>query len=98
MALEFIPESDPTALVAGEDLAVRLPKNGQPVPNVGIGLVAGNAKSGKLSKTDSEGRVRLRLERAGWWLIRAMVLEPSSKADLDWESPFTTLTVSVGAH
>lgn len=97
MDLELVPESDPTQLVAGEELSVRLLENGQPVPDVAVGLLAGKAKSGSLSKTDSEGRVRLRFERSGWWLIRSTVLEPSSKPDLDWETRFTTLTVFVGA-
>ena len=93
MALELVPESDPTAIVAGEDFAVRLLKNGQPVADTAVGLVAANAKSGSLSKTDSEGKVRLKLTRAAWWLIRATVLEPASATDLDWESHFATLTV-----
>lgn len=96
MELELVPESDPTQLVAGEELSLRLLNGGRPVPDVAVGLVPANAKSGTLSKTDSEGRVRLRLDRGGWWLIRATVLEPSPKPDLDWESRFTTLTVFVG--
>jgi len=95
MDLELVPESDPTRLVAGGDLPVRLLKNGQPVPDVAVGLVSANAKHGSLSKTDSEGRVRLRFDRGGWWLVRATVLEPSSKPDLDWESRFATLTLFV---
>lgn len=98
MDLELVPESDPTKLVAGEELSVRLLKNGQPVPDVAVGLLAGKAKSGSLSRTDSEGRVRFRFERAGWWLLRSTILEPSSKPDLDWETRFTTLTVFVGAN
>lgn len=93
--LELVPESDPTALVAGREFAVRLLKNGQPIPDTDVGLVAANAKSGSLSKTDSKGRVRLRPDRAGWWLIRTTVLGPPSKPDLDWESGFATLTVFV---
>jgi uncharacterized GH25 family protein len=95
MDLEIVPESDPTKIVPGEELGVRLVKNRQPVPDLAVGLLAGNAKSGSLSKTDSEGRVRFRFPRSGWWLIRATLLEPSSKPDLDWESRFTTLTVFV---
>lgn len=97
MALELVPESDPTELSAGEEFVVRLFKDGQPVADVGVGLLAANARSGSLSKTDSDGRVRLRPDRAGWWLIRATVLEPASKPDLDWESRFTTLTIFAGA-
>lgn len=97
MALELVPDSDPTQLPAGRELVVRLLSNGQPVTDASVGMVAAKAKSGSLSKTDAEGRVRLRPDRAGWWLIRATVVEPVSKPDLDWESRFTTLTVFVGA-
>lgn len=95
MELELVPESDPTQLAAGGELPLRLLKNGEPVSDLAVGLVAGKAKSGSLSKTDSEGRVRLRFDRGGWWLIRATVIEPSSKSDSDWESRFTTLTLFV---
>jgi uncharacterized GH25 family protein len=95
MELELVPEIDPTRLIAGDVLPVRLLSRGQAVSGVGIGLVAAGAKSGSLSKTDSDGRVTLRLDKPGWWLIRATVLEPSSKAHLDWETRFTTLTVFV---
>jgi uncharacterized GH25 family protein len=95
MDLEIVPESDPTKIAPGRELGVRLLKNGQPVPDLSVGLVAANAKSGSLSKTDSEGRVRFLFPASGWWLIRATLLEPSSKPDLDWESRFTTLTVFV---
>jgi uncharacterized GH25 family protein len=98
MELELVPESDPTQLAAGEELKVRLLKNGQPAPDVPVGLLAANAKSGTLSRTDSEGRVRLRFDRGGWWLVRVTVLEPSSKPDLDWESRFATLTLFVAPN
>jgi uncharacterized GH25 family protein len=98
MDLELVPESDPTKIAPGNELAVRLLENGQPVPDVAVGLVAANAKSGSLSKTDPEGRVRLRFEHGGWWLVRVTVLHSSSKPDLDWESHFTTLTLFVGAR
>jgi uncharacterized GH25 family protein len=96
MEVELVPERDPTQLAAGEELAVRLLKAGQPVPDAAVGLVAANSKPGALSKTDSGGRVRLRFDHGGWWLIRATLLERSTKPDLDWDSRFTTLTVFVG--
>lgn len=95
MELELVPESDPTQVVAGQELRLRLFKNGQPAPDVAVGLLAANAKSGTLSRTDSDGRVRLRFDRGGWWLVRTTVLEASSKPDLDWESRFATLTLFV---
>jgi uncharacterized GH25 family protein len=95
MELELVPELDPTHLVVGGELPVQLLKNGQPVSDLAVGLVAQNAKSGSLSRTDKEGRVRLRFDRSGWWLVRTTVLEPSSRPDLDWESRFATLTLFV---
>lgn len=97
MELELVPENDPTRLAAGDELSVRLLHGGKPVLDAAVGLLAGKAKSGSLSKTDSEGRVRLRFGKAGWWLIRAAILEPASKPDLDWESRFTTLSIFVAA-
>lgn len=97
MELEIVPEKDPTRLLAGEELPVRLLRRGEPVPDLAVGLVAAGAKSGALLRSDSEGRVRLRFGTAGWWLIRATALDHSSKPDLDWETHFTTLTVFVGA-
>ena len=44
------------------------------------------------------GAVEVRpFDRGGWWLIRATLLERSTKPDLEWESRFTTLTVFVGS-
>ena len=98
MKLEIVPEKDPTRLRPEEELPVRLLKDGKPVPDQAVGLVAAEAKTGSLTKTDADGRVRLRLDRAGWWLIRATVLERSSKPDLDWDSHFSTLTIFVDAN
>ena len=96
MALELVPEGDPTRINVGGELAVRLLEKGRPVADSPVGLVAAGSKSGSLAKTDSEGRARLRFDRQGWWLVRATKLDPSSKPDLEWESRFTTLTVFVG--
>lgn len=95
MELELVPESDPTHIAAGEELRAQLLKKGQPAPDVSVGLVAANAKAGILSRTDSEGRVRLGFDHSGWWLVRVTLLEPSSKTGLDWESHFATLTLFV---
>jgi uncharacterized GH25 family protein len=96
MALELVAESDPARLNVGGELAVRLLKDGRPLAEFPVGLLAAGSKSGSFSKTDSEGRARVRFDRQGWWLVRATVLEPSSKPDLEWESRFATLTIFVG--
>ncbi|MFN2385517.1 MAG: DUF4198 domain-containing protein [Thermoanaerobaculia bacterium] len=98
MELELVPEKDPTRLAVGEEFHVRLLENGRPVPDLAIGLQAAKEKKGELLKTDSEGRARIQLDQSGWWLIRATVLRPSSKPDLDWETRFTTLTIFIGVR
>jgi uncharacterized GH25 family protein len=94
-AFEIVPEQDPTALSSGDRLTVRLMKDGKPVREFPVGLVAGGTNTGALQKTDAQGRVSFQLDRAGWWLLRATHIERSAKQDLEWESRFTTLTVLV---
>jgi uncharacterized GH25 family protein len=45
--------------------------------------------------TDAEGRVAIRLEHGGPWLLAATVLRPADRADLEWKSEFATLTFAV---
>ena len=97
MAFEIVPEQDPTVLSSGDRLTVRLVKDGKPLLDFPVGLVAAGAKAGSIQKTDAQGRVSLQLDRAGWWLLRATRIERSAKPDLDWESHFTTLTFQTGS-
>jgi uncharacterized GH25 family protein len=95
MALEFVPQKDPTTLVVGDELAVRLLEEGRPVPNVQVGIVhEGNAQS-EVRRTDAEGRTSIRLHRPGRWLLRATVLRKSANNEMDWKSDFATLTFEV---
>lgn len=45
--------------------------------------------------TDAEGRIAVRLEHPGPWLLAATVLRRVDRADLEWQSDFATLTFSV---
>ena len=96
-ALELVPERDPTALRAGDELVVRLLRNGAPAAGVTVGLLrAGEAKSVDRA-TGDDGRVTFTVDAAGWYLLRSTDLRPASGPDLDWESDFATLTFEVGA-
>jgi len=95
MALEIVPEKDPTALRPGDELPVRLLQDGKPLANFPLGLVGEKDKQGLLRTTDAEGRVTFTLARAGRWLVRATQLRRSSKPGTDWESDFTTVTLEV---
>jgi len=96
-ALELVPERDPTALLAGDELVMRLLRNGAPAAGVTVGLLrAGDAKSVDRA-TGDDGRVTFTVAAAGWYLLRSTDLRPASGADLDWESDFATMTFEVGA-
>ena len=95
MALEIVPEKDPTALRPGDELPVRLLRNGQPVASFAIGLVGPGNAHGVLKTTDGEGRATFPIGKAGRWLLRATDVRRSTKPQADWESDFATLTFEV---
>ena len=95
MALEIVPEKDPTALHEGDELPVRIFKNGAPFPDFSLNAVVSGDTKGETRKTDAAGRVVFRLTKAGQWLLRGTDVRKSTRSDADWESDFTTLTIEV---
>jgi uncharacterized GH25 family protein len=93
--LEIIPEKDPTGLRVGDELPVRVLKGGAPHKDFALNAVAGGETKSQTLKTDSEGRVVFRFDKAGQWLLRGTDVRKSTKPDTDWESDFTTLTLAV---
>jgi uncharacterized GH25 family protein len=91
--LEIVPEEDPTAVRAGSPLPIRVLRQGQALP--GFSVAAARAGRSSMRTTDANGRASFMLDEAGPWLIKGTLLEESRAADTDWESLFTTLTVSV---
>jgi hypothetical protein len=65
----------------------------KPAASFPVGLVREGDAHGTLQSTDAEGRVTVRLDRAGRWMLRGTDLRRSSKPGTDWESDFTTLTL-----
>lgn len=95
MALEILPEKDPTALRSGEDLPVRVLRNGQPAAAFAVGLLGPGNAHGILKITDGEGRAAFPIARVGRWLLRATDVRRSTRPEADWESDFATLTFEV---
>lgn len=98
MAFEIVPERDPTTLRAGDELPVRVLKDGAPLPDFPLGLVHAGGGHGVFQQTDAQGRVTFKLAQAGRWLLYGTELRPAAKPELEWESDFTTLTIELSAR
>jgi len=95
VALEIVPEKDPTALREGEELSVQVLKDSKPFGDFALNAVAAGETKGETRKTDGTGRVAFRLNKAGRWLLRGTDVRKSTRTEADWESDFTTLTFEV---
>jgi hypothetical protein len=95
--LEIVPETDPTTLRAGDEFPVRVLKSGAPHPDFALNAIAAGAAKGETKRTDAEGRARFRFGKAGPWLLRGTDIRRVEQPEIDWESDFATLTVSVSA-
>ena len=95
LALEFVPLANPTALRAGDALPICLIESGKPLANFSIGLVHETDSRGTILRTDGEGRATISLPRSGRYMLRATHICQAHRADADWISDFTTLTVNV---
>ena len=93
--LELVPERDPTALRAGDDLPLKLLRGGAPAAGASVALQREGEQRAVTRTTDAEGRVAFPLPRGGWYLVRSTDLRPAAGGDLDWEADFATLTVEV---
>jgi len=95
LGLELVPEADPTRLGVGDTLALRLLLDGRPLTGFPIGVVPALPGKPLLSRTDGQGRVSVRLDQAGPWMLRVTRIVPSAARPSEWDSTFTTLTVDV---
>jgi uncharacterized GH25 family protein len=97
--LELVAERNPYTLRAGQDLPVRLTYQNRPL--AGALIVAMNRlnRSEKLSaRTDSDGRVRLRLRPGGMWLIKSVHMIPApADSGAEWASFWASLTFGADA-
>lgn len=98
MALEIIPEKDPTALAVDTDFPVRLLRDGRPLAGLSVGIRSAGQKRTRIQKTDADGRVSFRLDRPGLFLVHATHIERSIELGGAWISHFATLTVKAGSR
>jgi len=92
--LELVAEQNPYALRAGQDLPVRLTYENRPLAGALVVAMNRQNPSEKLTaRTDSDGRVRLRLRAGGMWLVKAVHMVPApAGSNADWASFWASLT------
>jgi len=93
--LELIPEKNPYEMKSGDALPLRLLYLGAPIEGVLVQGLVSTAPDRKVSaRTDEQGRVALRLDQPGVWLIKAVhiIATPPEVKTADWESFWASLT------
>jgi uncharacterized GH25 family protein len=94
---ELVPATDPTALHPGASLTVQLLTDGVPVAGSEITAVTDGASV--KGQTDADGRVTLKIDREGAWLIRSVHMVPlTGSPAADWESYWVTLSFHTARH
>ena len=98
--LELVAEKNPYALAGGGELPVRLLYEGKPLAGALVmalqrGL-AGAPATKVTARTDARGRATLKLDRPGFWLVKAVHMIPApADSGADWESFWASLTFAV---
>lgn len=92
--LELVPRKNPYALQAGGVLPLSLTFRGKPIANVLVVAMRKDAPEKAVrARTDAAGRVSLRLDGDGFWLIKAVHMQAAPPgAGVDWESWWASMT------
>jgi hypothetical protein len=95
--LELVPEVNPQTSPGGGELPVRLLYEGKPLAGALVVAFTKDRPQAKVSaRSDAKGRVRLKLDRPGFWLVKAVHMIPApAGSGADWESFWASLTFEV---
>jgi uncharacterized GH25 family protein len=92
--LELVPGRNPYSLHAGGELPLSISFRGKPMANIlVVAMSKDDPEKAVRARTDAKGRATLRLARAGFWLIKAVHMEPAPPdSGVDWESWWASIT------
>lgn len=94
--LELVAEKNPYTMAGGGELPVRLLYEGKPLAGALVMALQRDRPDKVTARTDAKGRVTLKLDRPGFWLIKAVHMIPAPPdAGADWESFWASLTFSL---
>lgn len=99
-SLELVAEQNLCANVFDQAIAFRLIYQDRPLADTLVAAINRQNPSDKLAaRTDSEGRVRFRLQSGGMWLIKAVhMVEAATGTRAEWESVWASLTFERHPH
>ncbi|MDQ6870814.1 MAG: DUF4198 domain-containing protein [Gemmatimonadota bacterium] len=92
---EIVPESDPTALSAGDALPIRVLLHGAPFANFSVGARREGGWADAFVTTDASGKASVPLPKQGRWLLFGTHLVRANEPNLEWRSDFVTMTFGV---
>lgn len=92
--LELVPRRNPYAIRAGDDLPLTLLFREKPLANaLVVAMSKTDPERAVRARTDSHGRVSLPIAHSGFWLVKAVHMEPAPPdAGVDWESWWASVT------
>jgi hypothetical protein len=97
LPLELVPETRPAELAPGDELVLRLLRDGEPLAGARVRAVPhDDPAAASAARTGSDGRVSFDLDCPGTWLFAAVAMEEApEEAPADWRSTWTSLTLDV---
>ena len=97
MPLEIVSLADPTTLKAGDELTIQVLADGRPVPDAKVTAEYTTASHEPVLKTDSQGKLTIRIRNQGLNVIVASMSEKTpASADQDEIGRLATLTFTLG--
>ena len=92
---EIVPESDPTALSAGDALRIRVLLHGAPLAGFPVGARREGGSADAFVTTNASGQASVPLPKQGRWLLFGTHLRRTNEPGLEWRSDFVTMTFAV---
>lgn len=93
---EIVLMQNPYKMKYGEDVTVQILSKGKAIPKVHVSIVTKTLSGSLFSSeqiTDDDGKVYVKLNRAGIWLIKAINILPAEK-DADFDRWFSSYSFS----
>jgi hypothetical protein len=91
--IDFLPDSDPTALKVGDTLAMKAIRGGNELESSPVFVVCGATGEAVMPRTNKTGMMLVKVTSPGWWMVRTTQLRHKSAGV--WESDLTTMTFYV---